>query len=311
MNKNILTKIKEYIMIAIGALIYVLAWNLFFFPHEIAGGGATGISTIIMYSTQGLLPPAAVSFFDSIGMASVGGGLPVSFTYLILNIGLLAASIKALGWKFSLRTIYGVFWTTVWFWIPYRELFGDSFPTFDPFMSTIIGSIILGVGLAMIFMNSGSTGGTDIIAKIVNKYRSVSLGKALLSCDIAIISSALFFPYSTIETVVYGFIATFVCTSTIDMMINGVRQSVQFFIFTKEYETIAETIQSDLNRGVTIIDAQGWYSKQPVKIITVMCRKHESNKVFNIVKSIDKHAFISQSAAIGVYGEGFDQIGQK
>ncbi len=311
MNTKLFAEVKEYIIIALGCLVYTLGWKLFFFPHEIAGGGATGIATIIMYGTQGMLSVGMTNFFEKIGMASVGGGIPVSFTYLLFNVGLLIASVKILGWKFSLRTIYGVICITIWFWVPYDKLFSHEFPSFDPFMSTILGSIIMGLGIGYIFMNNGSTGGTDIVAKIINKYRSISLGKAMLICDLAIITSALFFPYGNIEKVVYGFISTFVCTTTIDMMINGTRQSVQFFIFSKEYARIADEIQTEIKRGVTVINGQGWYSKEDVKVIAIMCRRYESNRVFNIIKNIDKDAFITQTAAMGVYGKGFDIIGQK
>ncbi len=307
-------ELKEYFMIAFGLLLYALSWNFFFFPHEVAGGGATGIATIVMYGTQGLLSEGMSSFFGSLGMVSIGGGFPVSATFFILNSVLLVLSVKILGWKFSIRSIYGVLCLTMWLWIPFKDIYNSmftAFPIFDPFMSTIIGGIISGIGMGLVFINFGSSGGTDILAKIVNKYRSISLGKALLICDIVVITSAILLPYGSLEKVIYGYIVTFVMTNTIDVVINGVRQSVQFFIFSKEYEQISDVVQHELNRGVTVIDGQGWYSKQPVKIITIMCRKNESNRVFKIVKDIDKNAFISQSAAIGVYGQGFDPIGQK
>lgn len=314
-QKSMLFKeIKEYFMIAFGLLLYALSWNFFFYPHEVAGGGATGIATIVMYGTQGLLSEGVANFFGSLGMVSIGGGVPVSATFFIMNAGLLVLSVKVLGWKFSIRSIYGVICLTVWLWIPFKDIYNSifpTFPTFDPFMSVIIGGIISGIGMGFVFINSGSSGGTDIIAKIVNKYRSISLGKALLLCDIFVISSAILLPYGTIEKVIYGYIVTFVMTNTIDIVINGVRQSVQFFIFSKKYEEISEEIMQQSHRGVTLIDGQGWYTKQPVKIITVLARKNESNQIFKIVKDIDPDAFIAQSAAIGVYGQGFDPIGQK
>ncbi len=313
-QKMLITEIKEFVMIALGLMLYAIAWNIFFFPHEVAGGGATGLATIVMYSTQGLLSDSTVQFFESIGMDSVGGGIPVSLTFFIFNFGLLVLSVKILGWKFSLRSIYGVVCLTMWLWIPFRNIFTDLFghvPTFDPFMSVIMGGIISGIGMGMVFNNNGSSGGTDIIAKIINKYRSISLGKALMACDIAIITSVIFLPYGDLEKVIYGYIVTFVMTSAIDMAINGLRQSVQFFIFSPKYQEIADTISQEVHRGVTILNGEGWYSKNPVKVITVMTRKNEANRVFNIVKSIDPHAFISQTATMGVYGEGFEQIGQK
>jgi len=163
----------------------------------------------------------------------------------------------------------------------------------------------------MVFLNNGSSGGTDIIAKVVNKYRNITLGRILLYCDVLIISSSYFLQNGSIERIVYGLTALTVTTLTVDMVINGVRQSVQFFIFSKNYEEIASRINSEVHRGVTILDGMGWYSKEPVKVITVIARKNESIKIFRLVKEIDPNAFISQSSAIGVYGEGFDVIKSK
>jgi uncharacterized membrane-anchored protein YitT (DUF2179 family) len=204
---------------------------------------------------------------------------------------------------------------TIWLWIPYRDIYenmlGVPFPTFDPFMSSIIAGLITGVGMAITFVNNGSSGGTDIIAKIVNKYRNITLGRALLLCDFLVIASSGFLPDGNLEKIVYGLIAMVLMTTTIDMYINGLRQSVQFFIFSKHAEEIAEAIAQKAHRGVTLLDGMGWYSKQPVKVVTVLTRKSESTHIFRIVKEIDNNAFISQSAAIGVYGQGFDPIGQK
>lgn len=314
-KKSILTNARELFMIAFGLLIFVVGWNLFLFPHEVAGGGASGIAVIIMYATQGVLGEGATNFFDSLGMSSIGGGIPVSISYFALNIVLLILSVKHLGLKFSLRSIWGVLCTTVWFAIPFVDLFNSflttPLPTFDPFMSSIMAGLFSGVGMGIAFTNNGSSGGTDIIAKIVNKYKPITLGRALLLCDVVIISTIGFLPDSGIREVVYGMIEMFVATMVIDMYINGMRQSVQFFIFSSKYEAIADCIAKELSRGITLLDGQGWYSKKPVKVITLMTRKNESTKVFKLVKSIDPDAFISQSAAIGVYGEGFDPIGQK
>lgn len=315
-KQKIMTNVREHIMIALGLMCYGLAWNLFLFPHRVAGGGATGIATIIMYSTGGLLPEWAQEFFAGIGMASIGGGIPVSATFFIMNAILLVLSVRVFGWAFSLRSIWGVICLTVWLWIPFTDIYenitGTPFPVFDPFMSSILAGLIAGFGMGVTFTNNGSSGGTDIIAKIINKYKTVTLGRALLLCDVVIISSALFIvPDASIVNVVYGLIVMIVMTSTIDMYINGIRQSVQFFIFSPKHDEIAEAISQQAHRGVTLLDGQGWYSKQPVKVVTVLTRKSESTQIFKIVKEIDKNAFIAQSAAIGVYGQGFDEIGQK
>ena len=171
--------------------------------------------------------------------------------------------------------------------------------------------MISGTGLGIVFLNNGSSGGTDIIAKIVNKYYNITLGRILLYCDGLIICSSYFFEFGTIEKIVYGLTNMAISNLAIDMVINGVRQSVQFFIFSKEYEQIANRINTEVHRGVTILDGTGWYSQQPVKVITVIARKNESSMIFRIVKEIDPDAFVSQSSVIAVYGKGFDVIKSK
>jgi uncharacterized membrane-anchored protein YitT (DUF2179 family) len=178
----------------------------------------------------------------------------------------------------------------------------------DNFMACVIGGLLSGAGIGIVFLSNGSSGGTDIIAKVVNKYRNITLGRVLLYCDVLIICSTYFFDFGSLEKIVYGLSTMAITTVAVDMVINGVRQSVQFFIFSKEYEQIATRINLDLHRGVTLLDGMGWYSKEPVKVLTVVARKNESIKIFRIVKDIDPNAFISQSSVIGVYGEGFDVI---
>lgn len=311
MKTNTITVIREYIIIAIGLLINTLAWNLFLFPHEVAGGGATGIAAIVMYATKGLLPEEVQAFFNMLGMESVGGGIPITVTFFAINAILLIASIKILGFQFSIRSIFGVGCLTIWLWIPFRDLYfkvtGEEFPLFDPFMSSIMAGLILGIGMGMAFTNNGSSGGTDIIAKIINKYRTITLGRALLFTDVIIICSSGFLPGAGIDRVIYGLIVLTVTSITLDMYINGIRQSVQFFIFSKKYIEIADAITQKAHRGVTIINGQGWYSKEPSKVITVVSRRNESTQIFKLIKEIDPDAFISQSAVIGVYGKGFEE----
>lgn len=302
--------IREYIMIAVGLLINTLAWNLFLIPHEVAGGGATGIAAIVMYATKGLLPAEVQAFFSMLGMESVGGGIPITVTFFAINAILLIASIRILGFQFSIRSIFGVLCLTVWLWIPFRDLYqqftGEPFPLFDPFMSSIMAGIILGIGMGMAFTNNGSSGGTDIIAKIINKYRTVTLGRALLFTDVAIICSSGFLPDAGIDRVIYGLIAMTVTSITLDLYINGIRQSVQFFIFSTKYDQIADAITQKVHRGVTVIDSQGWFSKKNSKVIVLIARRNQSTQIFRLIKDIDPDAFISQSAVIGVYGKGFE-----
>ena len=288
-GKKAWISVREYFFIAIGLLLYSAAWKAFLLPHQITGGGVTGIGAIIYYATN----------------------IPISVTFFTINFVLLAIAVRSVGWAFCFRTIYGVAVLTLFFAILPQSVPGTFVGAKDNFMACVIGGLLSGAGIGIVFLSNGSSGGTDIIAKVVNKYRNITLGRVLLYCDVLIICSTYFFNFGSIEKIVYGLTTMAITTIAVDMVINGVRQSVQFFIFSKEYEQIATQINIEVNRGVTILDGMGWYSKNPVKVITVIARKNESIKIFRIVKDIDPNAFISQTSVIGVYGEGFDVIKSK
>ena len=288
-TKDTWISIREYIFIAFGLLMYSAAWKGFLLPHLITGGGVTGIGAILFYAT----------------------GIPIFATYFAINFVLLVIAVRTVGLAFSLRTIYGVGVLTIFFAILPQAIPGTFVGAEDNFMACVIGGLLSGAGIGIVFLANGSSGGTDIIAKVVNKYRNITLGRVLLYCDVFIICSSYFFDFGSIEKIVYGLTTMAISTIAVDMVISGVRQSVQFFIFSKEYEEIATRISSEVHRGVTILDGMGWYSKEPVKVVTVVARKNESIKIFRIVKDIDPNAFISQSSVIGVYGEGFDVIKAK
>ncbi|HOV84605.1 MAG TPA: YitT family protein [Paludibacteraceae bacterium] len=287
-KKNWIT-IREYVLITFGLLMYAFAWKGFLLPHQITGGGVTGIGAIVYYAT----------------------GIPIFLTYFSINLILLIAALKIIGFKFSVRTIYGVIAITLFFAVIPQAKTGTFVAPNDNFMACVLGGLISGTGLGIVFLNNGSSGGTDIIAKIVNKYRNITLGRVLLYCDVLIICSSYFFSFGSLEKVVYGLTNMAIANLSIDMVINGVRQSVQFFIFSKEYDKIATRINEEIHRGATILEGTGWYSKQPVKVVTVIARKNESQKIFRIVKEVDPDAFVSQSSVIAVYGKGFDVMKTK
>jgi len=288
-TKKTWISIREYVFITLGLLMYAFAWKGLLIPHQITGGGVTGVGALVYYAT----------------------GIPVFVTYLTINAILLLTAFKIVGWQFSVRTIIGVGILTVFLTFLPELPRGTLVDENESFMACVLGGLIMGAGIGLVFLNNGSSGGTDIIAKVVNKYRNITLGRALLYTDVLIISSSYFLEFGSIEKIVYGLTTLTISTVAVDMLINGVRQSVQFFIFSKEYETIANRINNDMRRGVTILEGMGWYSKQPVKVVTVVVRKHESISIFRIVKEIDPKAFISQASVIGVYGEGFDVIKSK
>lgn len=287
----LLRESKDYLFITLGLICYSLGWAAFLLPYQITTGGVTGISAIIYYAT----------------------GTPIQTSYFIINALLLTGAIKILGPRFSLKTTYAIFALTFFLWM-FQEMMKDDSghlmqiigPGQD-FMACVMGATLCGIGLGIVFANNGSTGGTDIIAAVVNKYRDVTMGRMILYCDIVIISSC-YFIFNDWRRVVFGFATLAVISFVIDFIVNSARQSVQFIIFSKQYEQIAEHISQDLHRGVTLLDGTGWYSKEPVKVIVVLAKKSQSVNIFRLVKDIDPKAFISQSSVIGVYGEGFDQI---
>jgi uncharacterized membrane-anchored protein YitT (DUF2179 family) len=283
-KKVIIEEIQDYFFIIIGLCLYALGWTGFLLPNGLTTGGVTGIAAIIFFATK----------------------IPVGISYFCINSILLLLSIKIFGFKFSLKTIINVFILT--FLLSFMQsVITEPLVKGEPFMSCILGGVLCGTGIGLVFNFKGSTGGTDIIALIINKYRHISIGKGLLICDILIISSSYFVFYN-IEKIVYSLVIMGVSSYTVDMVLNGARQSVQFFIFSEKYNEIADAIIKQAHRGCTLLDGTGWYTQKSVKVIVVMAKKNESVTIFRIVKDIDQNAFISQSSVRGVYGQGFEQI---
>lgn len=284
-------EVKDYFYITLGLLSYSLGWAAFLIPYQITTGGTTGIGAIIYYST----------------------GFPIQWSYFIINAVLMTFAIRILGPRFSIKTTYAVFMLTFLLWFLQVVLNDENgVPPLilgegQDFMACLIGAAMCGVGLGIVFNYNGSTGGTDIIAAIVNKYKDVTLGRMIMICDVFIISSC-YLVFHDWRRVIFGFVTLFIIGVVLDWIVNSARQSVQFFIFSHEYDKIADSIIKETHRGVTVLNGTGWYSKHDVKILVVLAKRRQSLDIFRLVKSIDPNAFISQSSVIGVYGEGFDTL---
>ena len=276
---------KPYLIISFGMLIYAFAATGFLVPHKIVGGGATGIATVLFYLFK----------------------IPVGIGYFLVNILLLIIAMKVLGPKFGIKTIFAIIVGSVFLGIMQPLMPVDGILPDEKFMSTIIAAMLTGIGIGVSLSVGGSTGGTDIIAAIVHKYRDISLGRVLLITDLIIISSSYLVLHDW-EKVVYGYVVLFVSSFMVDWVVNSSRQSVQFFIISSQYEEIGKRINKDLHRGVTFIDGVGCYTHNNVKMMFVLAKRRESNTIFRLIKEIDPNAFVSQSAVIGVFGEGFDRI---
>ena len=284
--KRAIIEAKELFVIAIATIPYALVVNQILVPLAIVGGGLTGFCEIIYFAT--------------------GKVVPIWLSSLLINVVLLIVAIKVVGWKFCVRSIYGVFFLTLW--LKLVPIASTSIIT-DPFMAVILAGLFNGCGLGMVFLNNGSTGGTDIVAMIVHKFRQVPLGRVLMMCDFITISCAYFLPeVHSIEKVLFGLCYTFMCSTAVDWTMGRARQSVQFFIFSRKYEEITQAILTEMKRGVTLIDGEGGYTRQPCKIITVMAKRSESSNLFRIVREIDPDAFVSESQTKGVFGQGFTSI---
>ena len=297
-HKLILKEVGDYVGITLGLLLYTFGFTFFLMPYEIVTGGVSGIGAIVYYATR----------------------FPISYTYFFINGLLLIVGLKILGWKFLTKTIYAILMLTFLLGLAQEIIPKDPSGNFvkilgegQDFMSLVIGCMMTGSALAIVFLNNGSTGGTDIIAASVNKFRNVSLGTVLTFVDLIIIGSCLFIPQfgelmERIHKIVFGFCTMVIENFMLDYVMNRRRQSVQFFIFSKKWQEIANALGTKTDHGVTILDGHGWYTGQERKVICLLARKSESTYIFRLIKMIDPNAFVSQSAVIGVYGEGFDEM---
>jgi len=275
---------RDYIFITFGIFLYAFGFSAFIFQENVVIGGLAGFGTIVYFLT----------------------GIPVAISQYFMNLLLLAIAFKAVGKQFVLRTILGATLISLFIGI-LTPLFDGPLVNGQPFMNVIIGSLMCGVGIGITFTHNGSTGGTDIVAAMVSKKTNVSVGRTMLYVDMCIITSS-YFIFHELDTVVFGFIVLVIVSMMADMIINTSRQAVQFTIFSPHWEEIATAINNEANRGCTVLDGMGWYSKQHVKILLVMCRKIEAVTIYRIIKSIDENAFITQANVNGVYGKGFDAL---
>lgn len=270
-------------MIVVGIFIYAFGFTAFILPEKVVIGGVSGIGSLVYFVS----------------------GIPVAITQYALNLFLLALAYKIVGKQFVIRTIFGATVISLAIGI-LQPLFTEPLIPQQPFMNVIIGGILCGMGVGMAFTHNGSTGGTDIIAAMVAKVSNVTIGRTMLYVDMTIISSS-YLLFHQVDKVVYGFVVLFLTAWVTDQMINTNRQACQFIIFSPKWERIATAINNEARRGCTVLSGMGWYSKQEVKVLLVMCRKIESVRMFRIIKSIDRNAFVTQANVNGVYGEGFDE----
>lgn len=286
---NLWRNSRDYFFITFGMALYAFGFTAFMLPHKVVIGGLAGVGTLVYFST----------------------GIPVAITQYLCNLALLAVAYRIVGRKFVVGTIYGATMISLWVGL-FQPIFERIVAVHGPLvqspaMSIAVGAIIIGVAIGITFVHNGSSGGTDIVAAMVSKRSNVTIGRTMLCTDFFIISSS-YFLFHDLNKVIYGLMVTGIISYVADMVINTNRQAVQFTIISPRWSEIATAINNDAHRGCTVVDAMGWYSKSPVKMLLVVCRKIESVTIFRIVKSVDGNAFITQGKVNGVYGRGFDQM---
>ena len=301
LKSSVWTTFKEYLLVTVGIVSYALGWSIFLLPNNLVGGGVSGFASIVFYAT----------------------GIPMGVTYLILNIILLLVGTKILGTGFGGKTIYAIIMTAIMLAVLPKLIptgFIHEFALSNgKLICTILGGIIAGFGIGLSISQGGSTGGTDIVALLWCRYYPASPGRVILIVDVVIILSSLMFPSYTesgealsyvekLAVVVYGLIQVTVSGYAVDMYLSGTKQSVQAFIFTQKAEQMADAIAFDMKRGVTMIPAKGWFTKEDKDVLMVVTRKSDLNLLLRYVKTIDPDAFLSVSSVMGVYGKGFDTI---
>lgn len=296
---------KDMLVVGLGILIYMIGFSFFIFPQRITTGGLSGFCNLIMLVT----------------------GKSIDIPYNIINIGLFVLAFFFLNKNFLIKTLIGI--TFLGFSITFfthmavpdqskDELFKLLILGTDPVVALILGSLMIGLGLGLVFSVNGSTGGTDIVVAIISKYKNMSFGRIFMIVDGSIVVASYFVnvyfalnkmePIIALEKVIYSFIQVVLVSMTLDWYINSNRQSVQFMIFSNKYQEINDAITRQLHRGCTILDATGGYTGQPAKVLLVVVRKRQSVAISRIVEEIDPKAFVSNGVVRGVYGEGFDSL---
>lgn len=298
---------KEYLVLGLGMFLYAFGWTACIIPSGGMGGGATGMSMLLN------------AVFPSITLGQ--------FVFIINGILLLIGGF-IVGWNFGIKTIYCIIVLSIamdaWgAWLPdgvlesgeviANGLLVQYTQTIDShnILLIILGAVVAGSGVAISFSQGGSTGGTDIVAMIINKYKTISYGKIVISSDFFIIGCSIFVAddiASGIATIVYGYIMIAVYGYTVDVIQSGSQQSSQIFIISPKYAEIADAINIEAHRGVTIIDGKGWYTKSECKIAMVVCRKRNASEILKIAHRIDENAFITMGSVMGVYGQGFEAL---
>ena len=265
-----------------GALIDAVAVNVFTAPNHIAPGGITGIGTMLNYLFQ----------------------TPIGLVNMIINIPIVIWAIVEIGYKLVAKSIAAIIIFSVAI-----DTMGLVLPAYDgnPFLAAIFGGVLEGIGLALVFMRGSTTGGTDMIARLLGKhFRHLSMGKLMMAVDLVIVAASALV-YQKLESALYAIIAIFVSTRVIDTLLYGTDSGngKLYFIISKKSDEIRQRILEDIDRGVTIIPIQGGYSGREGEMLLCAVRRYEVTNINDIIHSADRDAFVIVGEAGEITGEGF------
>ena len=277
--------LRDYFLLTLAMIIGALGWQFLLLPNHITMGGLTGISSIVYWGT----------------------GFPAQYVFFGLNIVLLSVALVVLGWRFCLKTIYAVVLFTIFATLIQDTAQSAHLLADQKFMATVVGGVLMGTSIGLGLASGGSTGGSDVIAAIVNHYRDISLGHVILICDLTIITSSYLVLHNW-EEVFYGYVLLFILSFFVDYIVNSMRMSVQFFIVSTKWHEIGEAINHIAERGCTTLDGNGFYTNKELKVVFCIAKKTESHLIFDLIDEIDPNAFVAQSPCTGVYGQGFDRF---
>lgn len=291
-SKALLT-LHEYLVITLACFIFGWAWEGFMIPWGMSAGGMMGLSTIIQYATGGLIP--------------------AQYTYMGINILLIVIAVFAMGIGFGFKTIYAILMSTLAMQIiasvPWLQCApGEFFYVKDALLVPVIAGTLEATGLGLVIRFGGSTGGTDIVAIMINKYYPVQLSVVFLITDLITVALLLFLPEKTFTDATYGVVEIVIFNLLIDNIVGGHKSTFQLMIFSEKYKEIADHIINQMERGVTVLKAQGWYTKKDKNVLLILINRGELSSLMREVKSLDPRAFMSVSSTKSVYGEGFEEI---
>lgn len=283
-GKDILREVKNYIFIIIGLAIFAFGWAAFLLPYGVAGGGVAGAAAIIYF---------------------VNNSIPVGVSTFIMNAILIAVAWKILGPKFCINSLICTFILSGFLSI-FQPMVKSPLVD-DMFMSVIIGATMAAFGVGMSINWGGNTGGIDIIALMIGKYRNISYGRVSLAVNLIIVGST-YFIFNDIERLVYSFVVLFVSIIVSDIVIDGYRQTYQFMVFSKKNDEIAKKINTTLHRGASFLRGYGSFNHQESDVLLIVSHKTDKSAITRIIKDIDPDAFITITKTASVFGKNFDNI---